>query len=228
MFLHITKYDFPKINSLEKLAKRINNSLIKILTMGFPYPYPLGLPRGSVRASITLIYLGLLTYFVLLGDPLYEKLATSVSVMVAFYFDGRIRGTMSSGVAGSGERAFGLPPKTIRTIVLLDILLLWVYTYYFEGYIPPFLNELLIIILGYISGTLFFEIKRLVFKPSKTPSANSWIDHLKACVILGFSILFAGTLLTGFAGASDEWLFNTSYVLAGFYYGERREIHSEE
>ena len=196
--------------------------------MGFPYPYPLGLPKGTVRASITLIYLGLLTYFLLTGDMLYEKLATSVSVMVAFYFDGRIRGTMSSSVVGPGERAFGLPSKTIRAIILIDILLLWGYSYYFEGFTPSFLNELLIMILGYIGGTLFFEIKKIVFGSRKAGSSNSWLDHLKALIVLGFTLFFATAILIGYAGSEDNWLFNTSYVLAGFYYGERKEIHSEE
>lgn len=196
--------------------------------MGFPYPYPLGLPKGTVRASITLIYLGLLTYFVLLGDLLYEKLATSVSVMVAFYFDGRIRGTMSSSIAGPGERAFGLPAKTVRTIILLDILLLWGYSYYFEGIIPSFLNELVIMILGYLAGALFYEIKTIIFGPRSTSSSNSWLDHLKALIVLGFTLFFATAIISGYAGSADEWLFNTSYVLAGFYYGERREPREEE
>ncbi|MHA2089699.1 MAG: hypothetical protein ACW98K_02470, partial [Candidatus Kariarchaeaceae archaeon] len=87
------------------------------------YPYPLGLPKGSVRATLTLLVS--INYILLTIDEKFE-LATSLSPIVAvalsFYFGGRMRSASITPTAvkvDASQRAWGLPAGSIRSILVL-------------------------------------------------------------------------------------------------------------
>ena len=191
--------------------------------MGFPYPYPLGLPRGTVRATIALSYAGTLAFLILNNNPLASKLGTSVAITIAFYFGGRVRGTMPAGVAAStGERAFGLPSKSVRTIFVFLFTGLWLYLFLDKQPIPSYLSEFILMIWGYLVGNVFFHLKHLLFRATREKPSPMWFEHLKALVILGFSVWVCASVILGVVSASDTWVFSLSYLTIGFYYGERR------
>ncbi|MCH8908874.1 MAG: hypothetical protein IH840_17445, partial [Candidatus Heimdallarchaeota archaeon] len=162
--------------------------------MGFPYPHPLGLPKGSVRATITLsitINLILLTF-----DQSKEELANLIAVAAAvsmtFYFGGRMRGIQvtprdridetideASKKLAASERAWGLPAGTIRGMLILIFATTLGYLQFQGDEIPDALLEIINIIGGFLLGRGFNRVKLAIFG-DQPHIGTTIIDHLKA------------------------------------------------
>jgi hypothetical protein len=190
------------------------------------YPYPLGLPKGSVRATLTLLVS--INYILLTIDEKYE-LATSLSPIVAvalsFYFGGRMRSASIRPTAvkvDASQRAWGLPAGTIRLILILLFGGAAAYLYYDQEAIPDFFIEAINLILGYLLGQLFTQMRVKIFgKDEETDTANI-VDHIKA---IGVVAVTAGTVYLTLADPDssllEDWIKLASIVL-GFYFGSRK------
>jgi hypothetical protein len=215
--------------------------------MGFPYPYPLGLPKGSVRSTVTLILsvnLMVLTYF---ESSIAVNLSTMVVVTLTFYFGGRMRGVVAPvprDVKSTGLRAWGLPAGTIRTLLFFMYIAMFIFFVIDARTAPPYFFQILNIMLGYILGSSANRISNFVRKRrGKVEVADDVIrsitiwGHLRALVMLSFTILtflftifYTNYLFDVFGGilpledevrALQVWILANS-VAIGFYFGERK------
>lgn len=185
--------------------------------MGFPYPYPLGLPKGTVRASLTIsvsVNLLFLTYYDMADATAFSSV---VAVALAFYFGGRIRGgDPSDKPKTAAERAFALPAGTVRSFLIIMFAGFSGYLLYTGAQLPRYLLEVISLIAGYIFGVIF----RHIFHKDKSGKV-SLLQHLKSILAIAItalsiymSISLPGDILTNYAiqGAS---------LFLGFYFGSR-------
>lgn len=191
------------------------------LNMGFPYNYPLGLPKGSVRATITLLLSVELAFLTILDNPIADSIATMTLVGVVFYFGGKMRvDSMIPRSADRSLRAWGLPPGTIRFLLILIFSGTIGYLYYYQQIIPTYFIEVINIIAGYLAGRTFEFIRDKLFKKDEEDKV-SIIDHLKSLSILGL------TIVTIFYSFTEPGIDLTSLLIVisswtlGFYFGSR-------
>jgi hypothetical protein len=196
--------------------------------MGFPYPYPLGLPKGSIRATITLLLSLNLVWLTITESDYAGSFSTTVAVALTFYFGGTMRGTqIIPRDTVAGLRAWGLPAGTIRTLLTLLFMGLTYYVFTYQGTVPNHLVELLNIMLGYLLGRSFNRIKHRFFIKDKNTEEGphvSWIDHLKALVIVIYVSFVSYSVFTDFNIIPEDMidmLIFISSIVMGFYFGER-------
>ena len=197
--------------------------------MGFPYPYPLGLPKGSVRATITMalsINLIVLTFY---NSDYATYVSTMAAVSITFYFGGRMRSgkAIIPRDAPSSQRAWGLPAGTIRTMLFLLFVGTAGYLFYNSNYdfssVPSYLFDIMNIIIGYVIGRSFNKIRNKVIKKKDeegNASQATIFDHLKALVVLA---IVAYSIYMTHIGLNQEvvTIILIANILLGFYFGER-------
>ncbi|MHA2503784.1 MAG: hypothetical protein ACXAE3_13065 [Candidatus Kariarchaeaceae archaeon] len=192
--------------------------------MGFPYPYPLGLPKGTVRASLTLSLSITLVLLTLSEEPIANQLATLVVVSLTFYFGGKMR-AMSAlpRLADPGTRAFGLPAGSVRFTLMSLFGGTFAYLYFVEQReFPVYLLEIGYIIGGYLLGKTFIRIRKLLARPKEGEEDKiTIVDHLKSLAAIS---LTGVTIYFVFSAPRDEltslWVLIASAVL-GFYFSSR-------
>lgn len=190
--------------------------------MGFPYNHPLGLPKGSVRATITLLLSVELALLTILNNSIAESIATMTLVGVVFYFGGKMRvDSMIPRNAERSLRAWGLPAGSIRTLLILIFGGTIGYLYFYEeAIIPTYFIEVINIIAGYLAGRTFEFFRDKLFKKSEEDKV-SIIDHLKSLAILGLTVV---TIFYSFTSPGIDLtalLIVISSWTLGFYFGAR-------
>ncbi len=200
----------------------LNNALIIQISMGFPYNHPLGLPKGSVRATITLMLSLDLVWLSINDSPLADQVTTMTVVALTFYFGGKMRNTAPlPRNTDASLRAWGLPAGSIRTILILIFGSASAYLFVRDGSIPNYLQEVINIIFGYLFGKFFQGMRKKMFGDDKEKTGVGIVDHLKSILALGvtstaiyYTIFLVSNSLTGL-------LILTTSAFLGFYFGAR-------
>ncbi|MCY3410822.1 MAG: hypothetical protein INQ03_04205 [Candidatus Heimdallarchaeota archaeon] len=188
--------------------------------MGFPYPFPLGLPKGSVRATITLALALDLTYLAIKNSDLATNVATMAIVSLTFYFGGKFRNTAPvPRSTDRGLRAWGLPAGSIRTILTIIFLGTAGYIFFIQGTLPDYLLEIINIILGFGAGKIFLAIRKKYF--GKEDDKTGIVDHLKALLMLGITGFSIYLTIADPLNALTTTIVFVSSVALGFYFGAR-------
>ncbi len=194
--------------------------------MSFPYPYPLGLPKGTVRATITLAFTIDLIFLTLNSETTANLVSPLVLVALTFYFGGRMRINPSIIVpkAPAAERAWGLPAGTIRSLLIFLFGAFTVYLIYERRTLPSYILDIFNIIFGYLIGLIFLKIKTWYRRRKNSEITTSHIgplDHLVSLLALSIS----GTtiyILTATPTVSYILLVaNIASITLGFYFGGR-------
>ncbi len=187
--------------------------------MSFPYPYPLGLPKGSVRATITMLLSIDLLLLTFEQNTLAERFAAMTVVALTFYFGGKMRASaIVPHDVDASQRAWGLPAGTIRTFLIILYSSSSAYIYYIEGTIPKYIIEIMYLIAGYLLGRLF---QKLFLRFKKNEKNNGIVDHLKAIVVLITTILVIYLSQVDPLNSLTILLILINNILLGFYFGAR-------
>lgn len=134
--------------------------------------YPLGLPRGSVRAFNTLLIISFPLGYLISGEPMPALITNAIFVLVAFYFQTRkedeerfmfivntIEGPEKLNEFKTRKMPLYLPKYSVRTIIILLIILLFIGNTMMASEIPfevkNTINDLLIIMFFFIIGNVF-------------------------------------------------------------------------
>lgn len=132
---------------------------------------PLSMPRGSVRALVTLALLGILWAQMLLGHEVSVVYASLVLLTMGHYFGSRNLRTRREQEGEGAGSALWLPRGTIRGIIIVGFA---------------------------VVGTLLWREGRLAWNPTDAKSArNSAIFILIAALLAGFLVRGAADLLSG-------------------------------
>lgn len=175
---------------------------------------PLNLPKGSIRAAVSLLLLLNLLFLVLTGNPPGVNYLQLVLTTVFYYFAFRKRDQKitlgGKEVAAKVVEPLFLPLGFIRKIMVLVVLGCLGFIAYSYYKVPPgFLNFFYIffgLYLGYRFSKFSGKIENL-----KT------IEDLKSIVVLGAVVLIIFPTLKNFIPVDTA----ICYALVSFYFGSR-------
>ena len=184
--------------------------------------HPLGLPKGSVRATITIALSIDLVWLSIEKEPIANQLATLTAIALTFYFGGKIRAEIPiPKSATASERAWGLPAGTIRFLIIV-IFSFGIYQLMIvEGrnFLPSYYLEVIYSVIGYNIGMIYMKVRKRLFPNPK--SGAGFFDHLKSLAFLGLTgITIFYTIYHSTSQTTENLIFGAT-VLLGFYFGVR-------
>ena len=185
---------------------------------------PLNLPRGSVRAVMTLTLLGVLWTLMILDREIPLALAYVVLLLLGHYFGSR--GAQKPTEEGPLARKppLFLPRGSIRLVIVLGFGAVGYYLWSegrLEMKIENRTSAIFVLTAALLAGFLVAKLADLVTR-GKMPAPRRWFENLKAVVALSATVLFAILCFTGLkdSGHDSLALFSTPFVV--FYFGSRR------
>ena len=187
---------------------------------------PLGLPKGTVRATITIALSVDLVWLSIEKVPVADQLATLVEIALTFYFGGKMRAEIPiPRTIERSERAWGLPAGSIRFLIIIIFSVGIYQLMVVEGdtTLPSYYFEVIYSVIGYNLGMIYTKIRKKLFPKPK--SGATLLDHLKS---LAFLVLTGITIYYTIYSTGSETTVNLIYgstILLGFYFGVRDEKH---
>lgn len=184
--------------------------------------HPLGLPKGSVRASITIALSIDLVWLSIEREPIANQFATLTAIALTFYFGGKMRADIPipKSVTAS-ERAWGLPAGTIRFLIIV-IFSFGVYQLMIidgRDFLPSYYLEVIYSVIGYNLGMIYMKVRKRLFPNPKTTAGL--LDHFKSLAFLALTGLTIFYTIYHSSSPDTELLIFGSTVLLGFYFGVR-------
>lgn len=181
---------------------------------------PLNMPRGSVRALITLALLGTLFTLMAMGRPIPMIFSAVILLVLGHYFGSR-------SPAPSGEEKppapLGLPRGTIRTLIIAGYgtitWFLWKENRLAWDLADP--NIVLLAVSGaMIAGYLIRNVFDLVTR-RKASKPRRWYENSKAILALLATGLLVFSCIVGKEGDPEQNAALLAAPIIGFYYGSR-------
>jgi hypothetical protein len=178
---------------------------------------PLSLPRGSVRALITLTLLGVLSVLMLRGTEAPLPLAFVSLVALGHYF-----GSRSAAARRPGDRPpLFLPRGSIRAIIVLGLGAV-AYFLWEDGKLRLAMDDrnsvILFVAAALVLGFLFRKAIDLVTRGRMT-RPRRWIENLKAVVALAATALLAISCFSPRGEIDNAALLASPLIV--FYFGSR-------
>lgn len=195
------------------------------------YPYPLGLPRGTVRATITLLFLISTAYLILFDKSVPESLISTFTILCALYYGMRKEitspDTSNDKRRNKGETAFNLPAFTVRIAIFLIFLILAVKILYFgidteSDVFTVFLYKIIYIITGFIIGTVLAKIGGIFGNdPENQNLVEKLFFHGKAVVVIVLCLAVNYFYIIEVSNNETAILEVITSLFIGFYFGNR-------
>lgn len=193
---------------------------------------PLWLPRGSIRALLTLsVAFTTLIMVIMAREQIPQALGNVLIVSVAFYYSTRAITPLSTVEAKQVDEVtpppLFLPTRTVRVTLAATIILAAAITFLKDQQIPIFMITVLVTILGYVLGAVIKKLIIKIFppKPGQQSKTKELIEHFQAGVILMVVIGVCGINILSTIIPVDmgqEILVNQVLELAiGYYFGSR-------
>ena len=142
--------------------------------------YPLGMPRGTVRAIITLMVVSFPFNYIIWPSQIPPAVVNSIFILVAFYFEARksednrlkhIEAITNPVKAAEEKRKTILPLYLPKYSVRISLMLILIIYYLIDMFIQPIsfgltntLIDILVIAILYFIGTFFRTMGQIWFK----------------------------------------------------------------
>jgi len=194
-----------------------------------PLKPPLGLPAGSVRATLAIILSGSLWYVILRGGDPPQILVDSALLVVAFYFGVRstapvVPAARPVSVQGGPKvrQPLYLPRGIVRTVLAVGFLGVIAYVAYRDGTMPQALILILQVIVSYVIG---YGISRVLLRRARLgKELGRGARVARNAISLAAIGITAGASWAIVAGQFDlvpEYLRNGLAWTIAFYFGSR-------
>jgi hypothetical protein len=179
---------------------------------------PLGLPRGSIRALLTLLIVAVVIAQVVRGQEIGLLWASTLMIALAHYFTSRrfvslppevIRRLAAEGHVETEANPLFLPRYSIRVILVLAFVGLGAYLYWQNRLFEPRALSVLGVVFAYLLGVIL-PLRRF----------RVWED-LKALVVLAFLVYAAGAYLANRPDLVPNPFRDITLGLVLFYFGSR-------
>ncbi len=190
---------------------------------------PLGLPRGSIRALLTLLIVAVVLTRLARGQPIEPLWTETLMIALAHYFTSRrfitlppdlARRLEAEGYVEAEGRPLFLPRYAIRALLVLAFVALAVYLYrqgrLVEGQALPILGVVFAYVLGIVARGLLAWWTR----GRQSKALRGWED-VKAAVVLLVLLLTAGADLLGRGDLLPRQMRDATLGLVLFYFGSR-------
>ncbi|MCA9069108.1 MAG: hypothetical protein KDA84_09310 [Planctomycetaceae bacterium] len=195
---------------------------------------PLGIPRGSIRASLTILVVGFIVFQTAEEQSIGLLWSETLMIMLAHYFTSRrfvelprdVRAQLEAeGKIPVDANPLYLPKHSIRGLIVLAFVGLAWYLYS-QGRL---FESKSLTILGPVSGYFLGILAKVVvgvFRKEGAAKPANWWDDIKAFATL---LIVAATVAVEFLnwgndlplGLTQEQLESTMLTLVLFYFGSR-------
>jgi hypothetical protein len=189
---------------------------------------PLGLPRGSVRAVLTLLIVSVVVVNLLRGREVEALWIESLMIALAHYFTSRrfihfpadvMARLEAEGHVEQEPRPLYLPRHSIRAIIVVAFVGVAVYLYR-EGRLQTQTLLILGVIFAYLLGIVARAVRKWWTKGEKGPALRSFAD-VKALAVLSILTYVAVAHMCDRPDLAPQALRNVALGLVLFYFGSR-------
>ncbi|MGA2256135.1 MAG: hypothetical protein ABSG53_15920 [Thermoguttaceae bacterium] len=179
---------------------------------------PLGLPRGSIRALLTLMIVGVVITQLVRGGEIHLLWTETLMIAMAHYFASRrfirlppeeIKRLVDEGYIELEARPLYLPSYTIRLLLIASFIAVGIYLYLHDRWREPQALSILGVVFAYLLG---------VFVRMRT--VRGWEDA-KAFVVLTVTIVTSAAYLLDYGDSVPRPLQAATLGLVLFYFGSR-------
>ncbi|MFW3146180.1 MAG: hypothetical protein ACMUIE_05160 [Thermoplasmatota archaeon] len=182
---------------------------------------PLGLPRGSVRASVMLLISLLCWLLFLLGRDVPHYLLNVVLIMIGYYFAFRgtpviLKGLPKVETKDSKDPLY-MPKGVIRWVVIGGFVVAFLALTINGNILDHDYIEFFFILFGLVGGYTSKKIRTEVLK-METPAI---MKHGRSVVVLLISLTLFTLFLGGWEGELGAVPVRISIAVIGFYFGSR-------
>ncbi|MFW9777384.1 MAG: hypothetical protein ACFFE8_00940 [Candidatus Heimdallarchaeota archaeon] len=193
---------------------------------------PLWLPKGSIRALLT-ITVALTTLFMVLAakEQIPRALGNVLIVSVAFYYSTRASTPLFTERSNltdlESPPPLFLPTRTVRATLAIIVILSVAITFLKQQEIPIFMITVILTIFGFILGVIIKKIVIKIFPPEtgQKGQVKEILEHFQAGVILLVVIGVCGINIASVIismNSGQLTMFNQVLELAiGYYFGSR-------
>lgn len=189
----------------------------------------LGLPRGSVRALLTLIIISVVVTETVRGNNIPFFWTETLMIALAHYFTSRrfmqlpnevIRQLEEEGHIEKESNPLYLPRHSIRIIILVTFIALGIYLYRENRLFNVAALSILGSVFAYLVG---FLVKPLIdwYYKGKDKESLYWWEDIKAVVVIIVLAISAGCYLVNRPDLLPLYFRNGSLCLVLFYFGSR-------
>ena len=183
-------------------------------------PEPLHLPKGSVRASATLLLSGACWLLMIQAQDVPGYLLSLLLAVIGYYFGFRYKAKTSESRifdATARHRApLYLPSGVIRGVLVVGFLIAGVFLCKSGKLEDLKYLEFAVILSGLILGYFFGKM----MNPIRESNFYVLVNHLKGVALLGCAISLAGLLVTG-AHTNHPHAGLAFATVVSFYFGSR-------
>ena len=179
---------------------------------------PLGLPRGSIRALLTLMIVAVVIAQLVRGRKIHLLWTETLMIAMAHYFASRrfirlppeeIKRLVDEGYIELEARPLYLPSYSIRLILIASFTAVGVYLYLHGRLLEPQALSILGVVFAYLLG-VFLRVQ----------TVRGWEDA-KAFVILGVLLATSAAYLLDYGSSVPQPLQAVTLGLVLFYFGSR-------
>jgi hypothetical protein len=187
------------------------------------------MPRGSVRALLTLMLVGVVCVEVVRGQALDPLWTETLAIALAYYFTTRrfldltpeqIRHLKAEGILPDESHPLNLPGFTVRGLILLAFLSLALYLQRHGRLHETQAVSTLGLVGSYLLGTVALRLRVWVFRGRHPWVRRAWED-LKAGVTLAVMAAVSVLVLTSETVRIPALWQTLTLALALFYFGSR-------
>lgn len=183
-------------------------------------PEPLYLPRGSIRATVTILVAMSSWILFVAGRDVPGYLLSLLLAVIGYYFAFR-RGMRASqsrifDVSAKLQEPLFMPAGLIRGLLIAGFALSGVLVYFRDRLADPKYLEFFVVLLGLVLGYIF---AKLFARASRTPF-YIFINHVKGAAVLAAALSLA-VLVIRPAGPGGEHAALLLACIISFYFGSR-------
>jgi len=198
-------------------------------TVTRPKP-PLGLPKGSVRALLTLLIVSVVCHELYSGRSVGVFWSETLMIALAHYFTSRrfvdlpqdvIKRLEAEGHLPRESSPLYLPRNSIRLIITAAFVGLGIQLYRKWQTIPAVALPVLGVVFAYSIGLLTGRIWKRLFRSKPNSKISVWWNNAKALLVLAALTVTAVAHLTQQADLIPEQFTNITLGLVLFYFGSR-------
>ena len=190
---------------------------------------PLGLPTGSVRASLTLMVVAVVVTKLALGRELDVLWIETLLIALAHYFTSRrfvslppgvLQRLENEGVIEKERHPLYLPRNSIRTIIVAAFVGFGIYLYREKRLFEAQSLALLSMVFAYLLGAIVRGISQWVTRHRALPPSGTWGD-IKALIVLGAMLTVAVPEFMSAEPVLSPHVHRVALGLTLFYFGSR-------
>jgi hypothetical protein len=179
---------------------------------------PLGLPRGSIRALLTLMIVAVVIAQLVRGGEIHLLWTETLMIAMAHYFASRrfirlppaeIKRLVQEGYIELEARPLYLPSHSIRVLLLVSFIAVGVYLYLHGRLLEPQALSILGVVFAYLLG-IFVRVQQV----------RRWED-IKAFVILTVTAVTSAAYLLDYGNSVPKPMQAVTLGLVLFYFGSR-------